>query len=61
MMGKRSLLAMSIAMTLLVGGCANNPELRNSEKLTMDNVDKQVEERAQEMEETWATNDPAVI
>lgn len=61
MMGKRSLLAMSIAMTLLVGGCANNPELRNSEKLTMENVDKKVEERAKQMEETWATNDPAVI
>lgn len=60
-MSKRSLLATSIAMTLFIGGCANNPELRNSEKLTMDNVDKKVEERAKEMETTWATNDPAVI
>jgi hypothetical protein len=60
-MSKRSLLAASIAMSFFIGGCANNPELRNSEKMTMDNVDKKVEERAKEMEQTWATNDPAVV
>lgn len=60
-MSKRSLLASSLAITLFISGCANNPDLRNSEKLTMDNVDKKVEERAKEMEQTWATNDPAVI
>jgi len=53
----------SIAFTisaLVLSGCANNPGVKNSEKLTMENIESTVAERAAELDDTWSKTDPAI-
>lgn len=52
--------AISVIIATLLSGCANNPQVREQERLTMDNADKVLEDKARELDETWSTRDPAI-
>lgn len=54
----RNALALSLCMTL--GACANNPQLREKEKLKMDDVEKLVKEQQEEFNKVWSETDPAI-
>jgi hypothetical protein len=53
-------LALVSLVAATVSGCANNPDLQKSEKITMENADSIVQNKAKELEETWSKNDPAI-
>lgn len=52
--------SVALVLSLVLSGCANNPELRDGEKLTMSNVDEVVKKKAAELNQIWSQNDPAI-